>query len=121
MDPSEEPTRGCSVCGRLKASGVPSSADPMANLGSVVVAMFAILIGLAVGGGGVLLMLEAGSFADASSSQSSGLLGLGSSSEQSASVGTPAWVGLLLAIVGAAVLVFGLRALFVTFEGRGEA
>jgi len=93
----------------------------MAKLGSVVVGIVAVFLGLALGGVGIMIMLEAGSFASGDASRSSGPLGLWGEASESASVSTAPWVGLVLAIVGAAALLFGLRALFVTAEGRGSA
>lgn len=90
----------------------------MAKPGSVVVAVGAILIGGLIAVGGVLFMLEAESFFGAEAEQESGFLGLWGSSSESAQMNTPAWVGLLAALLGGGLLMFGFRALFATFEGR---
>lgn len=92
----------------------------MAKMGSVVVGLVAVFLGLALGYVGITMMMQAGAFATGESSQSSGILGIGGESSQSASVPTSPWIGLLLALVGVGALFFGLRALFVTSEGRGE-
>ena len=92
----------------------------MAKAGSIVVASVALVFGIAAAAAGLLLMLDAGSFVTSSATQESGLLGLGSSASQEASINTPAWVGLFLALGGAGALAFGARGLYVTFEGRGE-
>jgi TRAP-type C4-dicarboxylate transport system permease small subunit len=93
----------------------------LAKAGSLVVAALAVALGLFLGYVGVTQMIAAGSFASGSSETHSGFLGLGGGSSTSSSVNTGAWVGLVVALVGAAALLFGLRALFVAFEGRGEA
>lgn len=90
----------------------------MAKPGSVVVAVGAILIGGLIAVGGVLFMLQAESFFAAESERESGLFGLWGSSSDSAEMNTPAWVGLLAALLGGALLMFGFRALYATFEGR---
>lgn len=92
----------------------------MANPGSLAVAIVALFVGAALGFVGVNMMLDAGSFMSQEAEQDSGLLGVGSSSSQSASVNTAAWVGLVLALAGLSALGFGGRALFIAFEGRGE-
>lgn len=92
----------------------------MANPGSVALAVVALFAGAALGYFGVSMMLEAGSFVSQTAEQDSGFLGLGSSSSQSASVNTAAFVGLVLALAGGSALLFGARALFIAFEGRGE-
>lgn len=84
------------------------------------VASVALAFGLALGALGVWMMLEAGSFFSASAEQDNGLLGLGASSSQEASLETPAWIGLLLALGGMSAIAFGARGLYVTFEGRGS-
>lgn len=92
----------------------------MVNAGSVAVSAAAIVLGVALGVGGVFVMLQAGSFFSAES-EGSTFLGLFGESRQSASAGTPAFVGLLAALLGVSLLLFGFRALFVAFEGRGAA
>lgn len=83
-------------------------------------ASIALVFGLLVAAGGVLMMLDAGAFVSSSATQNSGFFGLGASGSQEASINTAAWVGLFLAIAGAGALAFGARGLYVTFEGRGE-
>lgn len=91
----------------------------MVNPGSVLVSVFAIVLGGALGVVGLDAMLDAGSFVSHDAERHDGLLGIGGGARESASVQTPAWVGLLVALVGASAFLFGLRALYVTFEGRG--
>lgn len=86
--------------------------------GAILVSVFAIVLGGALGWIGIDAMLDAGSFASAESESRNGILGIGGGSSQSTDVGTPAWVGLLVALVGASAFLFGLRALYATFEGR---
>jgi hypothetical protein len=93
----------------------------MPKVGPVIVSLVAILLGALLGLGGALLMLDAGSFFAAESSQDNGALGLFGGSSQEARMETPAWVGLLAAAVGAGLLLFGFRALYVSFEGRDVA
>lgn len=93
----------------------------MAKVGSVVVACGAILLGGSLGFAGAFMMLEAGSFFSGESSQSNGVLGLFGGSEERVEAGTPPWVGLLAAMLGGGLLLFGFRALFAAFEGRDVA
>lgn len=93
----------------------------MPKAGAIVVSTAAILFGALLGLAGVLVMLDAGSFFSAESSQESGMLGLFGGSTQEARMDTLAWIGLLVAAVGAGLLLFGFRALHVAFEGRDVA
>ncbi|MHB8606261.1 MAG: hypothetical protein ACYDCK_13505 [Thermoplasmatota archaeon] len=91
----------------------------MAKPSSVFVAVIALLIGVLLGYVGINEMLAAGTFGSAQAQSHSSFLGLfGNGSSSSGSVATPAWVGLLIAVVGASAFLFGLRALFVAVEGR---
>lgn len=92
----------------------------MVKAGSVSVGLFALFLGLLLGVVGLWVMAEAGSFGSAEREQHSSFLGLwGDGSSESASINTGAFIGLIVALVGASALLFGLRALFVSFEGRG--
>lgn len=93
----------------------------MANSGSLAIALVALVGGLALGAFGVNMMLEEGSFFTTTAShERGGLLGTQQETTQSASINTPAWVGLLLALGGAGAVSFGARGLFIAFEGRGQ-
>lgn len=93
----------------------------MANPGSLAIAIVALVGGLAVGLFGVQMMLEEGEFFTTEVKQErGGLLGTEQTSSQSASINTPAWVGLLLALAGLGAVSFGARGLFIAFEGRGQ-
>lgn len=92
----------------------------MVSTGRLMVASFATLLGIALGLAGVIMTLDAGSFGSSAYEQDNGILGIGGGSSQSASIDTPAWVGLFLAAMGASALLFGLRAMFASFEGRGQ-
>lgn len=92
----------------------------MAKPGSIVVASLALLLGIALAFGGILLMLDAGSFVSAEREQNDGILGVFGGSSESASVDTAPWIGLIVALLGGSLLLFGVRGLYVTFEGRGE-
>lgn len=93
----------------------------MAKVGSVVIACGAILLGGVLGLAGAFMMLEAGSFVSGEASQDNGVLGLFGGSEERVSAGTSPWVGLLAALLGGGLLLFGFRALYATFEGRDVA
>lgn len=92
----------------------------MAKPGSVVVALLAVVIGLFLGFAGVTFILASPELAGASE-ESRTFLGLFGDSSGSASVPAGPWMGLVMLLMGGALLLFGLRAMFVTFEGRGEA
>lgn len=90
----------------------------MAKTGSVLVATSALVLGALLGVAGLYLMLDAGSFFTAEQRQDNGVLGLFGGGEQRASMGTAPWVGLVGALLGVSLLLFGFRGLYVTFEGR---
>ena len=90
----------------------------MAKAGSIVVASTALALGALLGAAGLYLMLDAGSFFSAEQRESNGILGVFGGGEQRASMGTAPWVGLVAAMVGVSLLLFGFRGLYVTFEGR---
>lgn len=88
----------------------------MAKAGSILVASFAVILGLFFGFVGVTFLMENDSFASGQS-ESRQFLIFGESSS-GAEVPTAPWIGVLFLVFGAAVLLFGLRALFVAFEGK---
>lgn len=88
----------------------------MANDNAVLVATLALAFGALLGYVGITQMLEAGSFFTAAGETHNGILGIGGGTSQSASINMQAVVGLLIALVGASALLFGLRALWATFE-----
>lgn len=92
----------------------------VAKAGSVVVSVFAVILGLLLGFAGVTILLENGSFATSESESSSSFLGLFGQSSATGDVPTGPWMGLVFLLVGAGALMFGLRALYTTFEGRSD-
>lgn len=90
----------------------------MAKAGSIVVSVVALVLGLVLGAGGLLFLFGAGSFVSVEREQSNGVLGLFGGSGERATVDTAPWVALIVALVGVALLLFGFRGLYVTFEGR---
>ncbi|HEX2022843.1 MAG TPA: hypothetical protein VHH36_09010 [Candidatus Thermoplasmatota archaeon] len=91
----------------------------MAKAGSVVVAFFAIVLGIFLGFVGVTFLLQGEDLAS-SRSDSWSFLGAFGESDSEASLPVGPWMGLVFLLTGAGVLVFGLRALFTTFEGRSD-
>ena len=87
-------------------------------MGPFLVGVFALLLGLALGALGVFAMVQAGSFASAGATAERGPLGLWGSASESASVPTLPWAGLVLALVGAVVLLAGLRGMLAALNGR---
>jgi len=75
------------------------------------VSLLSTILGGAVALAGIVVMVQAGSFASGSAEQSHGFLGLWGSGSQSADVPTAPWVGLLCALAGFAMMGFGLRAM----------
>ncbi len=84
---------------------------PMASTTALIVSMFAIIIGLLVAGVGVDIMLESGTFAEGEGSSSNGILGIGGGSSERAEVSTPAFVGLIMAVLGGAGVLLGFGGL----------
>ena len=91
----------------------------MAKAGSVLVAVIAVMLGLFFGYVGVTMLVANENLASAES-ESWTFLGVFGESSSSASVATEPWMGMVFLVMGGAVLLFGLRALFVAFEGRGD-